>query len=168
MFSLATDQFSDLSLFDTTIRYYHSPLIYTPNKCTKFHQIKACIHKLSKVCKKKTKKERFFSKVLLLLSGESSSNFECGIPWVEGTYTVNLVPFGSGVRELRMCENRNFGVPVNILTLFVRPVFLCRTTTMCLDFYLFKVQLNERDDPLFRQVVSHCLFTVHDLNMICH
>jgi len=63
-----------------------------------------------------------------------------------------------------MCENCNFQYTHSV----VHPVFLCRTTTMCLDFYLFKVQLNEKDDPLFRQVVTHCLFTVHDLNMICH
>ena len=37
--------------------------------------------------------------------------------------TVNLVPFGLDIKELWIRENRYFVVPVNILTLFVRPPF---------------------------------------------
>jgi len=48
----------------------------------------------------------------------SKFKFECGLPSVEDTFTVNVVPFGSGIMELQMRENSKFVVPVNILTLF--------------------------------------------------
>ena len=35
-----------------------------------------------------------------------SSNLECGLPWVEGTFIVNLVPFGSDIVGcIRIREN---------------------------------------------------------------
>ena len=43
---------------------------------------------------------------------------------MEGTSTVNLVPFGSGITELRMRENRDFVVPVNISLRLRAPRFL--------------------------------------------
>jgi len=44
---------------------------------------------------------------------------------VKGTFIVNLVPFRSDTTELRMRENRDFVVPVNILIPFAhaRPIF---------------------------------------------
>jgi len=39
---------------------------------------------------------------------------------MEANSTVNLVPFGLAITELQMRENRDFVVPVNILTPFAR------------------------------------------------
>jgi len=54
---------------------------------------------------------------------------------MEANSTVNLVPFGSAITELQMRENRDFVVPVNMLTLFVHAPFswAARHTTVCLD-----------------------------------
>ena len=43
---------------------------------------------------------------------------------MEANSTVNLVPFGYGITELRMRENHDFVVPVNILTPLRAPSFL--------------------------------------------
>ena len=48
----------------------------------------------------------------------SYSNLECGLPCMEANSTVNLVPFGEDIKELRMCENLDFVPPVNILAPF--------------------------------------------------
>ena len=88
------------------------------------------------------KNKEIFIKVWLLVSQEwlkrSCSNLECGLPWVEGTSTVTLVPFESGIKELQMGENCEFVVPVNILTLFVctRLFWAARHITVCLDSML--------------------------------
>ena len=50
--------------------------------------------------------------------------------WRVINYTVNLVPFGEGFMELRIRENRNFVVPVNVLTLFVHAHFLGQHYTL--------------------------------------
>ena len=59
-----------------------------------------------------------FLKVQLLVYWErlkqSSSNFECGLPRVESTFTVNLLPFGSCITEPQMHENCDFVVSVNM------------------------------------------------------
>ena len=49
-----------------------------------------------------------------------------------------MVSFEEDITDLRMCENRDFVVPVNILTPFARVPFSCavRHTTMCLDYLL--------------------------------
>ena len=54
---------------------------------------------------------------------------------MEANSTVNLVPFGLGITELRMREDSDFVVPVNILTPFARAPFswAARHTTVCLD-----------------------------------
>jgi len=41
----------------------------------------------------------------------------------EGTSIVNLMPFGSDITELHMCENCDFVLPVNILTPFAYALF---------------------------------------------
>ena len=48
---------------------------------------------------------------------------DLGLPCMEANSSVNLVLFGQDITELWTCENRNFVVPVNILTLFVCPIF---------------------------------------------
>jgi len=55
---------------------------------------------------------------------------------METNSTVNLLPFGEDITELRMHENREFVVPINILTPFARTPFswAARHTTVCLDF----------------------------------
>ena len=54
---------------------------------------------------------------------------------MEANATVNLVPFGEDITELRICENCDFVVPVNILTMFVHApsCWAVRHTTVCLD-----------------------------------
>ena len=54
---------------------------------------------------------------------------------MEANSTVNLVLFGLAITELQLRENRDFVVPVNILTLFARAPFswTARRTTVCLD-----------------------------------
>ena len=49
--------------------------------------------------------------------------------------TVNLMPFGLDTLELRIRENRDFAVPLNILTPFVCVLFswAAQHTTVCLD-----------------------------------
>ena len=67
---------------------------------------------------------------------------------MEGTSVVYMVPFGSGITELRMRENHDFVVPVNILTPFVCPVsWVTQHTTVCLDFNHCKltVSVNKPD-----------------------
>ena len=68
---------------------------------------------------KKEKNEDFFPKVWLLVPREwlkeSTFNLECGLSWVKGTSTVNLVPFGSGITELRMHKIHEFFANVNLL-----------------------------------------------------
>ena len=54
---------------------------------------------------------------------------------MEANSTVNLVPLGQSITELQMRENRDFVVPVNILTTFACAPFswAARHTTVCLD-----------------------------------
>ena len=78
------------------------------------------------------KNEELFSKVWLLVSWEwlrKSSHLEFGLAWVEGTSTVNLVPFGTGITELWMHKNHYFVVSVNILTPFACAPFSWGCTT---------------------------------------
>jgi len=109
--------------------------------CTKFQpgwsthtQVLAIFAK----CAKRKKNEEIFGSLIAHILEECSSNLECGLSWVEGTSTVNLVPLGSDITELWLHENRNFVVPVNILTSFVCAPFSwaaqhTQHTTMCLD-----------------------------------
>ena len=55
---------------------------------------------------------------------KSYSNLECGLPFMEANSSVNLVPFGKDIMELRIRANRNFIVPVNTLTPFAHASFL--------------------------------------------
>ena len=72
---------------------------------------------------------------------------------MEGTSTVHLVPFGSGITELGMCANPDFGVPVMILTPFVRAPFswAARHTTLCLEIWfstaIYVSQETDTSDP---------------------
>ena len=56
---------------------------------------------------------------------------------MEANSIVNLVPFGEGITELWIRENRDLVVPVNILTLSVHILFswATRHTTVCLDMF---------------------------------
>ena len=65
----------------------------------------------------KGKKTRNFTGSYLIQG--SYSNLECGFPCMEANSTVNLVPLGEGIMELRVCENCDFVVPVSILIPFV-------------------------------------------------
>ena len=102
-------------------------------------------------------KKEIFSKVWLLLSQEwpkeSSLKFECGLPLVEGTFIINLMPLGSSIMELRMRENREFVVPVNILTLFACAPFSwsAQHTTVCLGSF---IKLCNILLPLYNNLVS--------------
>ena len=49
---------------------------------------------------------------------------------MEANSTVNLVPFGEGITELRMCKSCNFVLSVNILTLLA----------VCLDANVGKIK----------------------------
>ena len=51
-----------------------------------------------------------------------------------------------------MCENRDFVVPVNILTPFVRTLFFWATqhTTMCLDEVIHEWILKSRNNKKFK------------------
>ena len=53
----------------------------------------------------------------------SYSSLECSLPCIKANFIVNLVPFGEDITEPRMCENCDFAVPVDILTLFVHTPF---------------------------------------------
>ena len=83
------------------------------------------------MCEKRRKKHRknkeILTKFCWFVSQEwlegSYSNFKCALPCMKANSTVNLVPFGLDIKELWIRENRYFVVPVNILTLFVRPPF---------------------------------------------
>ena len=87
-----------------------------------------------KVCEKKKKieeeekNEEIFTKFCSLISRKRLkgflSNLKLSIPCMGSNSTANLVQFGWGITELRMRENRNFVVPVNILTLCARAPFL--------------------------------------------
>ena len=65
------------------------------------------------------------------------------------------MPFGEGITELRMRENRDFVVPVDILTTFARAPFslAARHTTVCLDNTVH-MQL-----PYLNRL---CRLTIHD------
>jgi len=68
---------------------------------------------------------------------------------VEANSTTNLVPFGWDITELRLCENCDLDVPVNILTPFVHAPFSWATqhTTMCLDPHTNFQLLSSSDFP---------------------
>jgi len=65
----------------------------------------------------------------------SYSNLEWGLPCIETNSSVNLALFGLDITELQMRENRDFVVPVNILTPLTHAPFSWATwnTTVCLD-----------------------------------
>ena len=54
---------------------------------------------------------------------------------MEANSTVNLVPFGEDIMELKIRENHDFVVPVNILIPFVHTtcIWATRHTTVCVD-----------------------------------
>ena len=58
-----------------------------------------------------------------VLCVKSYLNLDCGLPFMEANSTVNLVLFWEDIMELRIRENRNFVVPVDILTLFAHAPF---------------------------------------------
>ena len=98
-----------------------------------FSQIETCICDFCKVCEKKENWEINFFWFIVSWEwlNKFSSNLECGLPQVEGTSIVNLVPFGSDIMELWMRQNCDFAVPVNILTPFACAPFL--ELHVCLD-----------------------------------
>ena len=98
---------------------------WTPNKCYTFQPIYSTCLRVTAIfveCVKRRTNEEFFQKLACILgmAGGVFFNLEYGIP----SSIVNMVPFGLDITDLHLCENRNFVLPVNILTLFVHTLLL--------------------------------------------
>ena len=72
---------------------------------------------------KKKKTKNFYWLISRERLEGSYSNLEWGLPCMEANSSANLMLFGLDIMELQMCENCDFVVPINILTLFVRTQF---------------------------------------------
>jgi len=85
--------------------------------------------------KKKEKTKRFLQKFADLYLGNGLEDLIMWLLFMEANSTVNLVPFGEDIAELRIGENCDFVVPVNILTPLVHTLFstAAQHTTVCLD-----------------------------------
>ena len=115
------------------------PPIHVPN----FSWIEACIQWFlqSVQIDEQEKMKKFLCWLISQKWLEGSySNFEWGLLCMKANTTVNLILFGWDITEIRMCENRNFVLPVNILTLLAHTVFLGHTThyhvSWCLTLWI--------------------------------